>query len=753
MSPRTAESARGPLARLGAERLAWLAALPSIGYLAAFLWVALSRLRYPAEVEWMEGGMLAHAARLAEGEAIYAPPSLDFVPFFYTPGYPALVYALSELTGGISFTLGRGVSLGATLGLMWLIYSALRRQAPLPYALLGVGLYAGFFRTAGAFYDMARPDSLAALLTGGVIYLGYFGKGHRAAAAAAALMCAAFLTKQTASVFYPAVGLYWLTRAPRPALTFWGLTAALSVGSVYALNEATHGAFWGYIFEGHQGHLFYWKNILVRYWRDTLYLAPFALIAPLLWWSHASPLRWPPRLLLGLWLYAYLQRATTLNYAPHMYYQELWYEDLWGRWALLVPPALIALLAAAHRWRAPRPTLNMSGYWLWVFTAAAGASGLNHSTQWAYSNCFMPLALGVSLSAPLMLRDLWGGSRAPQLLLCALWVQWGAWLYSPTAQVPSEVDLRALSALRARLAEVQGPLFTPASPLINHLEGRGAVHTHQMGIQDVAYRGGVSSGPARLALAARLPRPDAPPPPPPLTDPLTPLTPTPWSAALTAEQARTPWLEGGYFEAERLLYLSRDALRAKTGFLTRPEALWLPRHSQGARWIEGAAGGVSANFEPLKPATPASTWESLGWSAEGEAFGRTPRRLLMGGREGDYGASSVGEGRGGLKALGALTARLAPPPATPSSQRLALTLLTAIVGPSGEARGARVELFDASGRRVAQAAPRGHLPHRLTLWLPRPPLAPLTLRVVDDDPERGFWVDDLRWQGALDGGG
>ena len=751
MSPLTAERLKGYAARLEGDRAAWYAALPSLGYLGAFLWVALSRLRYPAEVEWMEGGMLAHAARLAEGQPIYAPPSLDFVPFFYTPGYPATVYALSGLTGGVTFALGRAVSLAATLGLMWLIYRALRRQAPLPYALLGVGLYAGFFRTAGAFYDVARPDSLAALLTGGVIYLGYFGRGHRAAAAAAALMCAAFLTKQTASVFYPAVGLYWLTRAPRPALTFWALTALLSAGSVYGLNEASGGAFWSYIFEGHQGHLFYWKNILVRYWRDTLYLAPLALVVPLLWFSHASPLRWPPRLLLGVWLYAYLQRASTLDYPPHMYYRELWYEGIWGRAALLVPPALIAGLAVAHARLTPAPARSMGGYWLWVFVAGAGASGLNHSTQWAYSNCFMPLALGVSLSVPLMLRDLWGGGRAPLLLLVAVWAQWGGWLYSPAAQVPSEVDLRALSALRARLAEVQGPLFTPASPLINHLEGRGPVHTHQMGIQDVAYRGGVLNGPARLALAARLPRPDAPPSAPPLSAPSAPPSPSPWGAALTTEQARTPWLEGGYFEAERLLYVSGDALRAKTGFLTRPEALWLPRYSQGARWVEGVGGAVSANFEPPSPGAPVLGWEALGWMAEGAAFGLTPRRLLMGGREGDYGASSAGEGRGGLKALGALTARLAPPPATAPSQRLALTLLTAVVGPSGSGGEVRVELSDASGRRVARGVPRGPLPHRLTLWLPSAPRAPLTLRVVDDDPARGVWVDDLRWQWPLDG--
>ena len=34
---------------------------------------------YPYALEWMEGGMLNHAARIAEGNGIYVEPSVEFI--------------------------------------------------------------------------------------------------------------------------------------------------------------------------------------------------------------------------------------------------------------------------------------------------------------------------------------------------------------------------------------------------------------------------------------------------------------------------------------------------------------------------------------------------------------------------------------------------------------------------------------------------------------------------------------------------
>ena len=58
-------------------------------FVALLVYVFARRFVYPYDLEWMEGGMLAHALRLADGQPLYAPPSVDFIPYLYTPGYPA----------------------------------------------------------------------------------------------------------------------------------------------------------------------------------------------------------------------------------------------------------------------------------------------------------------------------------------------------------------------------------------------------------------------------------------------------------------------------------------------------------------------------------------------------------------------------------------------------------------------------------------------------------------------------------------
>ena len=666
-----------------------------------------------------------------------------------------------------------------------------------PYPWLGVGLYAALYRTSGAFYDLARPDALAALLTGLVVVIGRDAGEHahpvRATLSASLLMSLAFLTKQTASVFYPAVGLFWLWRAPKWGLLYLTATLTLTSSACYALNVSTEGAFWRYIFEGHQGHVFYWKNILLRYWRDVLFLAPLLLLVPLAWYALWSRVKLLPALLMAWWLAAIAQRLTTLTYPPHMYYRELWYEEALPHRLALIIPLLLVALGAWGLWRAWRscaphatpltshthhltqdahPRLKMSGYWLWIFIAGAGASALNHSTQWAYANCFMPLGFACALSLPLMLKDLLEGSQVSHpdthkithkithrgsshhafILLALLGVQWGAWVYSPNAQVPQEADRSALSALEHKLTtrEPQGALFAPASPLTPYLLTLGPVHTHQMGIHDVAYRGGVRGAEALFKRAISR---DS--------------TQWRWAQVLTHEHATLPWLPRGYFQAERLTFHAPNALRAKTGFLTRPQALWYPRYAEGARSLKGAQGELSANFEPphaLMVSSQAShqalTWAQLGWRAEGDAFQRGPTSLKarhIEGREGDYAALSQKQGKG------ALSATLSPPEG--SINHLSLTLLSqGVESPSRTQqrrrlrrahpiRGLTVSLYARSGERVASAYLKSGAPQRLHLPLKTTQhikaLWPLTVRFRDERDNAGGWIDDLRWQRPL----
>ena len=102
------------------------------------------RISHPFDLEWMEGGMLLHASRVANGQAIYVPPSIDFIPFIYPPMYPWLVGGLSNLGLPLDYTLGRAVSI-AGVALAGAVLAAAVRKEGGSWAL-GIGLGVGVER-------------------------------------------------------------------------------------------------------------------------------------------------------------------------------------------------------------------------------------------------------------------------------------------------------------------------------------------------------------------------------------------------------------------------------------------------------------------------------------------------------------------------------------------------------------------------------------------------------------------------------
>jgi len=662
-------------------------------YLCAFLYVAAGRTFFPFEIEWMEGGMVTHAARLVLGLPIYAEPSADFVPFFYTPGYPALVAFLGRIFGDVSLPLARCVSLFACLGTFGTLFYIVRRESSTTYALLGLGIYAALFRTNGAFYDLARPDSLYLFLVFLGVVLVYRARGHGALVLAGLIFVCAFFTKQTSSVFVPPLIMYLIWRDWRQAVTFSVVTFGVATLGVWWVDYATDGWFWTFIFEGHQGHTFYWKNILMEYWRDVLFLAPALLLIPLLWFGYRVPVLGLSVLLIAHWSYAFYFRTQTLDYVPHMYYRELFYEN--PRWLLLVPPALIAGLCVWYRASTQvSGELKTKAFWLLMFVAGVGASAMNHSTQWAYSNCFMPISLFGAVLIPLAIRDLLEQEEArfAWVLPVALMVQFVAWGYSPSAQVPDDADEAALSMLERRMEAIDGKILFPAHPMSSYLRD-GEVHIHQMGIQDVGFMGGVKDLPRRLRARE-------------------------WAAVIQDERTRIPGLASNYYVGETLRYESKDALRAKTGFLVRPMTIWFAQSNTARALITGVTG----NFE--REARD-------GWTGDVEAFVEPKRRSRTPGRQGDQVLTSR---RGEVGVLKTASFTLEKP---------RLTYLLAAKGKRGG--GLRVV---ADGQTLVTRRP----PPRARLRLRRGEIdlsahlgKRVHLEVFDDDPAGGVYVDDLRF--------
>src|SRR4029453_3921595 len=176
-------------------------------FVLTYLGVAVARLSYPFEVEPLEGGSLTQVRRILAGEPVYVPPTLDFTPYPYTPLYFYLSAGVAAVTG-IGFAPLRFVSLAASLGSMVLIYRFVRRETgSLICAFLSAALFAATFRLGGAWFDIARVDSLMMflLLLGAFIWRKASSGG--AAFTAGFVMGLSFLTKQTALPVGAAFGL------------------------------------------------------------------------------------------------------------------------------------------------------------------------------------------------------------------------------------------------------------------------------------------------------------------------------------------------------------------------------------------------------------------------------------------------------------------------------------------------------------------------------------------------------------------
>jgi 4-amino-4-deoxy-L-arabinose transferase-like glycosyltransferase len=259
-----------------ARRLALAAALV---FLAAYLFVALKRIDYPFEIEWMEGGSAGHVARLLAGEGLYVPPTLAFTPFIYTPLYFHGSAWLARLLGEGFLPLRLVSFLSSLLCLALLGRFVARESGDRRVALLAAGLFAASFEISGAWFDIARVDALFLLFTLASLTLLHFGKTLPAAVAAGVLGGCAFFTKQTALLVLAPFLLCALVARVRLWIAFSATLAAVVAIGCLLLDARSDGWFCYYVFElPAQHHLRWWQ--FWRFWQlDVLARLPVAAAA------------------------------------------------------------------------------------------------------------------------------------------------------------------------------------------------------------------------------------------------------------------------------------------------------------------------------------------------------------------------------------------------------------------------------------------------------------------------------------------
>lgn len=573
MTPEPAGEGAVAPSRRWALRLAavapWLlVALPALLQLGLLATAIGGRIGYPYDLEWMEGGMLHHAQRIQDGHGIYVPPSIDFIPYLYTPLYPALV-ALLGSAFGISYTLGRAISVLALVGtaivaLVQVTGSTHQHVSRLPAlagGVLGLALFAAAYPYMEGWYDLVRADTLYLfMVTAAIAALPRWATtgeglaGHARVAAAAALLALAFFCKQTGIVYVALGGAIVLVLAWRRVPAFVGIAGLVGLGGTWLLEARTQGWFWIYIREIHAAHDFN----MDRFWRS------FGNI---------------------LWHFP----AMTVVVAV----------------ALVI--VLVTRLAKGSVPRCTHPLL----LWSATFAVSTLIGAIGWGTEFAHFNAYMPaflhggLAAGAAVPAVYACARRWWGLRARAELVatCAalaaalpLAITCYVERWKPAAFVPTARDVAAGDRLITRIAGLDGEVWMPSHPWYVKLAGKAPL-VHRMGIKDVTWR-----QPRRVEDLDAMLKAHA-------------------FAALVLDNRdvhlEVPAVKAHYRAAMKLPADERPALY--TGAKVRPETVWVP--AVPAAPPDGMR--VLFDFEHV-------TWS--GWTVSGSAWGGRPANEALPGQ-------------------------------------------------------------------------------------------------------------------------
>jgi 4-amino-4-deoxy-L-arabinose transferase-like glycosyltransferase len=291
---------RVPLAQLGRLAapfggiLGVAVVLAALLHISAFGGAGLLRALYPFPVDGVEPGAIQEVRRILQGQPVYTPPELGYVPLIYGPVYFYASALLAALSGSVVFGL-RGVSLLASLGAIALVIVLVRRETGNVVVALAAGaVLAACGPLTDQAMDIGRMDALALALMLGAVTLGQTAVFRPRArwwvgAGSGALMGLSLLTKQSGVPVALALAIVFVTLASRRQLLAYALALLGILGVVLAVLVAQSGR-WPifYLWDLPRRHELQ-RELLMRFWSDIL--ARFAL-----------PLVVGPFFLLGRWL-------------------------------------------------------------------------------------------------------------------------------------------------------------------------------------------------------------------------------------------------------------------------------------------------------------------------------------------------------------------------------------------------------------------------------------------------------------------
>jgi hypothetical protein len=226
--------------------------------------VAVSRMFYPFDLEWIEGVTVELVKRLTEGESIYCSPTVEYIPMVYTPLYHYLGAFVSKVFG-VGFVPLRAISFVSFLLTLFVLYKIIFDVTKDRFwSLVGIGLYSFSFAFCGFWFDLARIDTFANFM---LIVSFYFLLREKSFAIflSALFSFFAFYSKQsnlivTIFLFFPL-----LLEDKKRALIFLAYYLSFVIVSTLVENYFTNGWYMFWNFFAPMSHQWEWSR-LVTFW-------------------------------------------------------------------------------------------------------------------------------------------------------------------------------------------------------------------------------------------------------------------------------------------------------------------------------------------------------------------------------------------------------------------------------------------------------------------------------------------------------
>lgn len=227
-----------------------LALLVAALFSATYLVIAVARVTYPYDLDFLEDAILMQALRTAQGLPVHVPPGADYVPLNYMPLYTWLGGLLLKLSGPSLLPL-RLLSFTSTLLTAAMVYWIARHERQdRTIGLLCTALFLAGYRITGGWYELARVDALfVALALAGSAMAIYYQNSRWGLLAAGLSMALALLTKQQGAFFALfAAGYLLLTTGRR--VWIYALVVVITAGlPLLLLQLNSQGWFWVYVYE------------------------------------------------------------------------------------------------------------------------------------------------------------------------------------------------------------------------------------------------------------------------------------------------------------------------------------------------------------------------------------------------------------------------------------------------------------------------------------------------------------------------